>query len=265
MQSTMPTGQGNSNALTDQAYWSDYYGKHRDYDPNTASIVAAGSRLDPCWDEMVEAAGSPKSVWEIGCYPGRYLAYVAARYGLRAMGLDFNEDTETVERNLAAMGVSDFKAFQADFFSYLPEEKADVVISLGFIEHFEDLDDVLDRHLHYLSDSGALFIIVPNMRGLVYPYKLLVDRANMDIHNLKAMKLSLYRRFAERNDLQVKFLRFNGGFPATVHQPLNLVQKLIHWPVRKLSKRAKSLLERHPSGFYSSEIVALFTRGNAPD
>ena len=259
-QSATQQGQGNPNALTDQSYWTNYYGKHRQPDPNTESIIATGSRLDHCWDETIIAAGEPKTIWEIGCYPGRYLAYVAARYGLRAMGLDFNQDTETVEKNLAAMGVADYSAIQADFFTYMPEEKADVVISLGFIEHFQNLDDVLDRHLNYLSASGALFIIVPNMLGLIYSYKLLVDRANMDIHNLKAMKLSVYERFAARNNLKIKFLRYDGGFPANVHQSLNLCQKLIYWPVRMLTKRAKPLLERHPSALYSSEIVALFTR-----
>jgi 2-polyprenyl-3-methyl-5-hydroxy-6-metoxy-1,4-benzoquinol methylase len=248
---------GGPNALTDQSYWSNYYGRHRQPSPNSESIIAAGSRLDNCWDETIKAAGTPKTIWEIGCYPGRY---VAARHGMRALGLDFNDDTETVERNLAAMGVTDFKAIQADFFSYIPEEKADVVISLGFVEHFQDLDDVLDRHLNYLSDSGALFVIVPNMRGLIYPYKLLVDRANMNIHNLEAMKLSVYRRFAERNNLKIKFLRYKGGFPACVHQSLNLCQKLIHWPVIALARRARPLLERYPRALYSSEIVALFTR-----
>ena len=259
-QSITQEGSGDPNALTDQSYWCNYYRKHRLPDPNAESIIVAGSRLDECWDETIKAAGKPKSIWEIGCYPGRYLAYVAARHGMRALGLDFNDDTETVEQNLAAMGVTDFKAIHADFFSYTPEEKADVVISLGFVEHFQDLDDVLDRHLHYLSDTGALFVIVPNMRGLIFPYKLLVDRANMSIHNLAAMKLSVYRRFAERNNLKIKFLRYKGGFPANVHQSLNLFQKLIYRPAITLARRARPLLERHPSALYSSEIVALFAR-----
>ena len=114
---------GGPNALTDQSYWSNYYGRHRQPSPNSESIIAAGSRLDNCWDETIKAAGTPKTIWEIGCYPGRYLAYVAARHGMRALGLDFNDDTETVERNLAAMGVTDFKAIQADFSPTFPRKR----------------------------------------------------------------------------------------------------------------------------------------------
>lgn len=201
-----------------------------------------------------------ESVCEIGCYPGRYLAYVAAKFDLRAHGIDFNPDRATIESNLAVMGVRDSRITTADFLRHVPEETADLVFSLGFVEHFLDVQQVLDLHLRYLKPGGALFIAIPNMRGLVRPYKLLVDRANLGIHNLASMRLVVLEEFAKRNGMKIHLLGFRSGFPANVHQQLNTMQKLLYYPVKLASRRLDTLIERHPSFLYSGEIVALFTR-----
>ena len=252
-----------SNSLTDCDYWENYYDRHRHVAVDPKVITAVASQYDDIWQETYEAAGNHvESVCEIGCYPGRHLAYVASKYSLKAIGVDFNSDVQTIQENLEAMKVPEAVVKNADFLTHEPQqgEKADIVFSIGFIEHFLNVQDVLDRHLDYLKPGGALFVSIPNMRGLIHPYKLLVDKPNLRIHNLKTMRYRVFREFAQRNALTTHFLKYRNGFPANVHQPLNFFQKLIYYPTKVLSRSIDPLIRRFPSSIYSGEIVALFTR-----
>ena len=51
-------------------------------------------------------------------------------------------------------------------------------------KHFENFDEVLDKHSSYLKKGGTMFILVPNMRNYVKYYKKAVDNDNLKIHNL---------------------------------------------------------------------------------
>ena len=66
--------------------------------------------------------------------------------------------------------------------------------------------------------------------------------------------------FAQRNGLTTHVLEYSNGFPANVHQSLNVFQKLIYYPAKLLTKRVDPWIKRHPSKLYSGEIVALFSR-----
>ena len=251
---------GASESLTDEAYWSKYYGHYRDSAPVRDSIVAVGSRFDDCWRDLKEASGDGSSVFELGCYPGRYLSYVASKYGLKALGLDFNPDSQTVIDHLELMGVRDYEFQCGDFLTVTPVEKASMVFSLGLVEHFENVGEVLERHLEFLTEHGALFIAVPNMRGLIHPYKLLADRENLRMHNLEAMRPSVFHDFAARNGLKTHYIRYQGSFPWRLHHSPNAAQRLLFYAARFLGKSLDPLLNRHPSSLYSGELVALFSR-----
>ena len=246
--------------LTDEKYWSDYYECHRQVTPSRESIEVAGSRFDGCWEEFHRVAGNPTTVCEIGCYPGRYLAYVASKFNLGAVGIDFNKDTETVLATLKEMGVKETRVVSSDFLTHTPMKKSEMVFSLGFIEHFENVDLVLDRHLEFLTEKGALFIVVPNMRGLVRPYKLLADRDNLRIHNLEAMRPAVFRNFAERNGLKLHFLKSRGSFPWNLHHTPNFPQRVLYCSAKLCGKLLDPFIQKYPSSLYSAELLALFSR-----
>ena len=251
---------GESNVLTDAEYWSDYYQCHKVASPEQQAIVSAGSRFDDSWTEFRAAAGNPKSVCEIGCYPGRYLAYVASRFNLSAYGIDFNEDTSTIQAHMEEMGVENYSVENADFLSFSPKQRSEMVFSLGFVEHFENVDEVLDRHLDFLTERGALMVTVPNMRGLIRPYKELADRDNLKMHNLEAMRPKVFREFAERNSLKTHFIRYQGSFPWNLHHKPNPFQRALSGAARLVSRTCDPITRRFPSSLYSSELLALFSR-----
>lgn len=147
---------------------------------------------------------------------------------------------------------------QADFLKYEPLRQYDLVLSNGFIEHFVNYDEVLNCHLKYLKPGGAMLIMVPNKRHLRKYYGLLVDRANLRAHNLKCMRLSVFRNFAQRNILKIKHLSFYGGFAYLVPQKLSFTQKMIYKIIRAVSMKINPILEAHPHALYGGSIVGIF-------
>lgn len=249
------------NKLTTQEYWENYY--KTENHPNREQIIDICSTNDIFFDELVKNndANPPKTVIEIGGYPGRYLAYLGHKYNLTPTSFDYNSDAEKIKQNMEAMGVQDYHIIQDDFFNYTPTEQYDIVISNGFVEHFEHFDEVLDKHLLYLKKGGTLMVNIPNMRNYIKFYKLLVDKKNLDIHNLKSMRLSVFNNFAKRNNLEILKTQYYGGFPFSVHQELNFFQKIIFQLHRIPAKKIfNKYLENNPNKYFSTSIFALYKK-----
>ncbi len=247
--------------LTTKKYWENYY--HSDIKPIKRQITQTCSGYDEFWNILINENDnkSQKTIIEIGGYPGRYLAYLSDKYNLIPTSLDFNSDSEKISQSMEVFDVKEFYTIQKDFFDYTPIQEYDVVISNGFIEHFEDFDDALDRHLLYLKKGGTLFISIPNMRNYIKYYKYLVDKNNLDIHNQKCMKLSVFENFSKRNNLKTLYTNYFGSFPFSVHQDLNFFQKMIFQLHRIPSKFfLNKWIENNPNKYFSSSIIAVYKK-----
>lgn len=244
--------------LTTKAYWEQYYAHNH---AQKKHIIHVCSAYDKYWDILIQQNAQNKSLIEIGGYPGRYLAYVGSRYNLNVTCLDYNSDTAQIKNCLKAMEVHNYELLVEDFTTYEPENQYDFLLSNGFIEHFENFDEILDLHVKYLKKNGRMLVMIPNMRGYIKFYKYLVDYKNLKIHNLKSMRKTVFESFAERNNLKVIHLSYFGGFPLNVHQKLNFLQKVIYKIHRLLFKNfLNSFIEKYPSSFYSSGIIGIFEK-----
>ena len=246
--------------LTDQAYWEAYYSNSI---TQRKQIESVASVYDTYWDMIVDnntTGTSPKTIIEIGGYPGRYLAYLASKYNLVPTSLDFNSDIVKIQESMAAFGITEYDIVQADIFKHQPTQKYDIVISNGFIEHFDNFNEVLDKHCLYLKDNGTLLIMIPNKRGLRKWYGLALDYKNLKAHNLKCMSKKTFSDFAKRNNLQTLELTYFGGFPFSLHQKSNFIQKSIYKVARLFFKKANPFLAKHPSRFYSSTIMSVYKK-----
>lgn len=126
---------------------------------------------------------------EIGCAPGKLLAWVAAARGAKCCGLDYSETGVANCRALfAALGL-DIELHHADFFDHdLGEECFDVVASFGFIEHFDDPAPVVAQHLELVKPGGTLLIAIPNYgRGVYGRLQAWCDPENLSLHNVAIM------------------------------------------------------------------------------
>lgn len=245
--------------LTDQDYWEKYYSKSA---TNKKNIIDVVSIYDKYWNVLITENDNKnkKTLIELGGYPGRYLAYLSDKYNLTSTCLDFNSDTIKVEESMPAFGVVDYKIIQADILNYKPLEKYDLVISNGFIEHFDNYEKVLNNHCAYLKKGGTMLVMIPNKRGSRRLYGYLVDYKNLKAHNLKCMEKKTFENFANENNLLVLKNEYFGGFPFAVHQKLNFAQKLLFMSTRLFFKKINPYLIKRPSKFYSSTIVAILKK-----
>jgi SAM-dependent methyltransferase len=149
-------------------------------------------------------------VLELGCAPAVWLVWLAERFGAQVEGVEYAPKGAAFSRaNLAACGIEG-TVHEADVFTMEPLER-DMVVSLGFIEHFDDLDAVFARHLEFVAPGGRLVIGVPNFRGINGWLQARADREYLDLHNLEAMRPELYRRLAAQHGLEVVVCRNIGG------------------------------------------------------
>ena len=243
---------------TNKKYWTDYY-SGSEY--TKEKIISICSQYDRFWDILIKSCQTdPKTILEIGAYPGRYISYFAWKYNIYPTAVDFNPDKETIKKSFELMSINNYEIISEDFIKWNAGNKYDLIISIGFIEHFEDYNTILDKHVYFLNEGGALFISIPNKRGLRRLYGLICDRENLKRHNLECMDTNIFKKFALRNNLKIDYLEYYGGFQHSVHQKLNIVQSIIYRIVRYFSLRFKIYIEENPSWIYSAGIIGIFSK-----
>lgn len=247
-----------SDKLTTKAYWESYYSHNH---AKKEHIETVCGYYNDYWDMFIDTSNQLNSIIEIGGFPGRYLAYLSSKFNLTPTCLDYNSDITQIEASFRVMGVEDYSLLQKDFTQYKTPQTYNYVLSNGFVEHFENYNHILDLHVDYLAPKGRMLIMIPNMRGYIRFYKYLVDYRNLKIHNLKCMKLKVFKDFADRHGLKIIHLGYYGGFPLGVHQKSNFFQKLVYKGHRIIFKYfGNKLLLKKPSRFFSSAIITILEK-----
>lgn len=151
--------------------------------------------------------------FEIGCYPGRYLALLGS-LGYELNGLD---KTRHVRRGLSGWlsqsGYRVGKIIQGDIFTYQDSIQYDLVCSFGFIEHFDNWQDVVLTQAELVRPGGTVVITTPNFRGFFQKnFHLLFDEENLLRHNLSAMDPVLWMEILKKKKFESFKLEYFGGF-----------------------------------------------------
>jgi SAM-dependent methyltransferase len=196
-------------------------------------------------------------VLEVGCAPGKWLVFYAERFGASVVGVEYTDKgAELTRANFAATGIPG-EVVQGDFFA-LPSEPFDLVLSLGFIEHFDDLDATFARHLDFVAPGGRLAIGVPNYRGLNRMLQRWSDPEHLALHNLEAMRPGRYRDYAASHGLTLEHLGHLGGpdpIIIKIGRRSTLLVTLLEGRLRRLA-----VAERLDHPWLSSYLLAVFRR-----
>lgn len=197
-------------SLADQKFWEEEY-IWSDVEPPVRPDRALDfdrSLMDALVRHAPLVAGA--TVLEIGCAPAKWLVYLAERFGARVSGVEYSPKGAAISReNLAACGLEgDIR--EADFFSFAADP-VDMVLSLGFIEHFEDLHDVFARHVRLVRYGGRLVLGVPNFTGWNGLLQRMGDAPYLALHNQQAMDPAMLRRLAADHGLAEEFVGHIGG------------------------------------------------------
>ena len=171
---------------------------------------------------------------EIGCFPGRYLS-VIGELGYQLYGVDLAEKLPLLESWLNRRGYRTGTFWHQDFFSFDPGIKFDLVMSLGFIEHYKNWEEVLERHFPLVREGGLLVLEAPNFNGT---FQRLIhrrlDRRNFEQHFLEAMEPDRWSRVLEENGFEIIFSGYAGKFHFWVQEeergPFGrMALRLLHW------------------------------------
>jgi 2-polyprenyl-3-methyl-5-hydroxy-6-metoxy-1,4-benzoquinol methylase len=125
---------------------------------------------------------------EIGCAPGKMLAWVASELGADVSGLDYSERGLATARVLfKALGLTGDLRCEDLQQTTFAEGSFDVVYSAGLIEHFGDPRAIVTEHLRLVRPGGTVVITVPNYGGVYGSLQGYFDAENLSIHNLAIM------------------------------------------------------------------------------
>jgi 2-polyprenyl-3-methyl-5-hydroxy-6-metoxy-1,4-benzoquinol methylase len=173
------------NTFTEKERWEKYWQDHK-INPITNLY----------FEKYVKYLPQNGNLIEIGGFPGLYAGYFKKRFNYNVSILDYIIHPELIEKveKLYSLPSNSINCIKKDFFEFVSSERYDVVCSFGFIEHFEDIRDVISRHIDLLKPKGILLITIPNLRGLNGLVQRIFDPQNLYSHNIECMKLSNINR-----------------------------------------------------------------------
>ena len=207
------------------------------------------------------------SFLEVGGAPGQFLAYFSEKFGYIPYALDYSDTgCEKLRENFKLLNI-DLNLIQRDFFGDLSDlQKFDIVFSSGFIEHFNDLDEVVGRHLQLLKKGGILILGVPNFTGI---NKIVLSRLApklLSMHNLNNMKQENWEKFEKKYNLEIIFREYVGGFEPRNYrrcETKNLKNKIIRFifkPIRIFITDRIPFLRRFNSPLWSAYLLGIYRK-----
>lgn len=207
-------------SIANQKYWNDHW-------HNKEFSIAPQHHPIRQWIESEIFQTTKADVFEIGCYPGKFLAVFGER-GCTLNGIDsFPETNSTMQKWLKGEGYKVGQFYQSDFWSFTSPRQYDITCSFGFIEHFKNWNAVLIKHIELTKDGGYIMVDVPNLKSPLYYllYKIFEPEV-LKNHELSAMDRNAIRDIFEKNGCVVKTAIYLGYFYfrfVTRHDKLSVV------------------------------------------
>lgn len=173
--------------LTNEAYWNTTWSQRRLRKPGRwerhPAVRAMIRLIDGQLALLPPDRRARPRILEVGCADSYWLPFLARTRGADVTGVDFSEiGCEQAREQLARQQVQG-TVVCGDFFAVAPlGKKFDLVISFGFIEHFEPPSRALAPMLSCLSAGGRLYAVVPNLHGVYGPLQWLINPSVYHAH-----------------------------------------------------------------------------------
>lgn len=260
--------QSTSSRLTDRRFWEHeyYWGAEAGELPLRVDLRQPFDRSLALALEAWAPATLHERVLEIGCAPAKWLIFYAESFGASVSGIEYSGKGAELSRENLRQAEVQGEIEQADFFSIEPRPY-NLVLSIGFIEHFTDLDGVFARHVEFMAPGGRLALGVPNFTGVNRILQSVADREYLERHNRAAMSRRLYRRLAVEHGLTLERSGHIGGFDPSIIRlasgrgrlhPRRLVPGAVTLAERRFRMTALGERLQHP--WMSSYLLTTFRR-----
>lgn len=176
------------------------------------------------WDVLYDAH-LPKEeglkVIEIGSAPGTNLVRLHNTFGYEPYGVEYAEAGANLNRKVfLENGLNPNNVIRADAFSesFLARYEGyfDVVVSRGFIEHFTEMDKVIEAHLRLLKPGGRLIVTIPRLTGAPNLLFRIFNPALLPMHNLTIMNRGSFASLFDRAEMKKLYCDYYGTFKVSV-------------------------------------------------
>lgn len=159
----------------DEAYFRTAYRDYRAQNPEAK--LAFYRRVVEEW----APPRRPLDLLDVGCGPGRFLAYLDRAGGVRPHGTDVSG--WALERAREALPGAELRRASAAETPF-PPASFDVVTALDVIEHVPERDRVEEAVAAMLRPGGLFVFVVPVYDGLSGPVIRLLDRDPTHVHKV---------------------------------------------------------------------------------
>lgn len=165
------------------------------------------------WIEHEVSTVKDRSCLEIGCYPGKFLA-VFGKKGYVLHGIDIYPQTKsTLVKWLKHQGYNVGTFYDGNFLSFQTSQLYNIVCSFGFIEHFNNWEEILYKHIKLTKKGGIVIVEVPNLKSPLYSllYRILEPRV-LENHVVAAMDLRAICAVLENGGCSIRKADYIGYF-----------------------------------------------------
>ena len=204
------------------------------------------------------------SILEVGAAPGKWLSIFSQDF-FTVSGIEYSKaGMIALQKNLEMLLIQPKDLIFGDFFAIEPQPIHDIVMSLGFIEHFDDPIMVVERHLKWLRPNGLLIIGVPNFTGVHGFFQKYLDVDILNAHNVSIMNKEWFENIQEKLKIQKHSLDFIGSFEPSL--PLTYRNTpLRNFPIKTFLRIASHIrrwkyLDNFNSPLISSYILGVYKK-----
>lgn len=216
--------------LTGPSYWDNFFDdqikrRHQQRQKNIVNWLknALGYRAKTYAEYLLWKVIYPKylpqgnnlKIVEIGSAPGWNLIQLHKLFSYDPYGIEYAEGAlVSNKKRFFSAGLNPEQVIAADFFSedlqIKYRESFDIVLSSGFLEHFDNPLEVIEKHVNLLKPGGTLVVEVPNFRGFNYWLGNYFDPGLKAHHNLEIMKKQNFSELFNKLGLEQQFCDFFG-------------------------------------------------------
>lgn len=197
------------NLLTDRQFWVNYWESKTGLSVNIPANYLFHKELG-----SIIKSQNVKTAIELGGFPGYYAVFLKKYFKLDVTLLDYFVHQPVTNALLEAneLKESDIHIIETDLFNHKEVMQYDLVLSCGLIEHFNDTEDIIQRHIDFLKPGGTLLITLPNFKALNGWFQKTFDKENYDKHNIHCMDPELLAAISQKAGLEVVQSKYFGYF-----------------------------------------------------
>jgi ubiquinone/menaquinone biosynthesis C-methylase UbiE len=189
---------------------------------------------------------------EVGCGRGSLSSFFAEEKN-QCYLLDTSESVISRAKNIFKKNNHEAKFFVEDATkTSFPDNSFDFVVSIGLLEHFENIDDIIKEQYRILTKDGVLinYIVPENKNNIQKDYNWINDILNVYYDNSELskeiIKDEVFRSDADSEVYIESYKKngFNDIFSSGVY-PLPMISHSIEFPFSLMDSKAEKLIVRH--------------------